>query len=54
MRGETHELEDVLTARNDLDNEDDQNAMFEVAKNSHEDIEHEDELGNDLEDGHLP
>ena len=48
---EDHQLEDVLTARHDLDNEEEglEHAMFEVAKNSHEDIEHDD-LGNDLEE----
>lgn len=52
---EEHQLEDVLTARNDLENEEEglENAMFEVAKNSHEDIE-QDDLGNDLaEEPHL-
>ena len=52
---DNHQLEEVLTARNDFEHDEDglENAMFEVAKNSRDDVDHDDQLGNDLEDGNL-
>lgn len=52
------EIEDVLTARNELDQEEDglENAMFEVAKNSHDDNDQDDmqdPLGKYLNDGEI-
>ena len=52
-----YEIEDVLTARNDNQEQDEdglENAMFEVAKNSqHEDNDQDDHLGNYLEEGNM-
>ena len=52
-----YEIEDVLTARNDNQEQDEdglESAMFEVAKNSqHEDNDQDDHLGNYLEEGNM-
>lgn len=53
-----YELENVLTARNDNQEQDEdglENAMFEVAKNSQheEENEQDDHLGNYLEEGNM-